>query len=55
VASGGSRPAGSESHTLAWLDSRESDCDVFALFDELLRAQKEAGLTQAEVAERMVT
>ncbi len=27
----------------------------FALFDELLRARKEAGLTQAEVAERMAT
>lgn len=26
-----------------------------ALFDELLRARKEAGLTQAEVAERMAT
>jgi transcriptional regulator with XRE-family HTH domain len=27
----------------------------FSLFDELLRARKEAGLTQAEVAERMGT
>lgn len=27
----------------------------FALFDELLKARKEAGLTQAEVAERMGT
>ena len=27
----------------------------FALFDELLRARKRAGLTQAEVAERMDT
>ena len=27
----------------------------FALFDELLRARKDAGLTQAEVAERMAT
>ncbi len=27
----------------------------FALFDELLRARKEAGPTQAEVAERMAT
>ena len=27
----------------------------FALFDELLRARKEAGLTQAEVAELMAT
>jgi transcriptional regulator with XRE-family HTH domain len=27
----------------------------FGLFDELLRARKEAGLTQAEVAERMAT
>jgi DNA-binding XRE family transcriptional regulator len=27
----------------------------FALFDELLRARKEAGLTQAEVAQRMAT
>jgi ribosome-binding protein aMBF1 (putative translation factor) len=27
----------------------------FALFDELLRARKEAGMTQAEVAERMAT
>ena len=27
----------------------------FALFDELLRARKEAGLTQAEVAARMAT
>jgi hypothetical protein len=27
----------------------------FALFDELLRARKEAGLTQAEVGERMAT
>ena len=27
----------------------------FTLFDELLRARKEAGLTQAEVAERMST
>ena len=27
----------------------------FALFDELLRARKEAGLTQAEVARRMAT
>ena len=27
----------------------------FKLFDELLRARKEAGLTQAEVAERMST
>lgn len=27
----------------------------FALFDELLRARKEAGLTQAQVAERMAT
>jgi len=27
----------------------------FALFDELLRAHKEAGLTQAEVARRMAT
>lgn len=27
----------------------------FALFDELLRAWKEAGLTQAEVAARMAT
>ncbi|RJP23660.1 MAG: XRE family transcriptional regulator [Candidatus Omnitrophota bacterium] len=27
----------------------------FTLFDELLRARKEAGLTQAEVAERMDT
>lgn len=27
----------------------------FTLFDELLRARKEAGLTQAEVAERMGT
>lgn len=29
--------------------------EEFALFDELLRARKEAGLTQAEVAERMAT
>jgi ribosome-binding protein aMBF1 (putative translation factor) len=29
--------------------------DEFALFDELLRARQEAGLTQAEVAERMAT
>ncbi len=29
--------------------------DEFALFDELLRARKEAGLTQAEVADRMAT
>ena len=27
----------------------------FTLFDELLRARKDAGLTQAEVAERMST
>lgn len=27
----------------------------FSLFDELLRARKDAGLTQAEVAERMST
>ena len=27
----------------------------FALFDELIRARKEAGLTQAEVADRMAT
>jgi len=27
----------------------------FALFDELVRARKEAGLTQAQVAERMGT
>jgi predicted transcriptional regulator len=27
----------------------------FALFDELLRARKEAGLTQADVARRMAT
>lgn len=29
--------------------------EEFALFDELLRARKEAGLTQAEVADRMAT
>lgn len=29
--------------------------DEFVLYDELLRARKEAGLTQAEVAERMAT
>jgi len=29
--------------------------DEFALFDELLRARKEAGLTQADVAARMAT
>jgi len=33
-------------------DELEQD---FALFDELLRARKEAGMTQAEVAERMAT
>ncbi len=36
---------------------REYDAleEEFALFDALLRARKEAGLTQAEVAERMAT
>ena len=36
---------------------REYDAmeEEFALVDELLRARKEAGLTQAEVAERMAT
>jgi len=33
-------------------DALESE---FALFDELLKARKRAGLTQAEVAERMDT
>lgn len=33
-------------------DSLEQE---FALFDELLRARKEAGLTQSEVAKRMAT
>ena len=29
--------------------------DEFTLFDELLKARKQAGLTQAEIAERMGT
>lgn len=29
--------------------------ESFSLYDELLRARKEAGLTQAEVAEKMAT
>ena len=33
----------------------ESEADEFALTDELLNARKLAGLTQAEVAERMGT
>src|SRR5947209_5981835 len=33
----------------------DSQADEFALLDELLRARQRAGLTQAEVAERMGT
>lgn len=33
----------------------EAQAEEFALLDELLRARKNAGLTQAEVAERMGT
>ena len=33
----------------------ESQAEEFALLDELLRARQRAGLTQAEVAERMGT
>jgi len=45
----------------AWMEDpafvQEYDAleEEFALVDELLRARKEAGLTQAEVAERMAT
>ena len=33
----------------------DAQADEFALLDELLRARRRAGLTQAEVAERMGT
>src|SRR5438309_6327821 len=33
----------------------EAQAEEFALLDELLRARRQAGLTQAEVAERMGT
>ncbi len=45
----------------AWMNDPEfkREYDVleaeFSLFDELLRARKESGLTQAEVAEKMGT
>jgi DNA-binding XRE family transcriptional regulator len=39
----------------AFVREYDSLAQEFALFDELLRARKEAGLTQAEVAERMAT
>lgn len=42
----------SNSEVQAEYDALEEE---FALFDELLRAQMAAGLTQAEVAERMGT
>jgi len=42
----------SDPEVRAEYDALESE---FALFDELLKARKRAGLTQAEVAERMDT
>jgi transcriptional regulator with XRE-family HTH domain len=39
----------------AFVREYDSLAQEFALFDELLRARQEAGLTQAEVAELMAT
>ena len=39
----------------AFVREYDSLAQEFALFDELLRARKRAGLTQAEVAKRMAT
>lgn len=39
----------------AFVRAYESLEDEFALFDELLRARKQAGLTQSDVAARMAT